>query len=561
MLSYIRKNLFIFLFLLCKYESINLPNRKFVLNVKGNSDNLYFYYITLLLGKEKQSQSFILDTTSSITTSPCNFCISCGDHMNDYYIINSNNSIIDINSEECKSLPNILDPSTTLKNNQLDKKNCYFSAKIENDQILGLYSYKFVSFESITSEINNEDELNNYVLKEEEFQLPLGCSLKETGFLMSSLSDGIIGLNNNDKSFVSMMYRKELIPNNLFTLCLNKEGGYFSLGDIDTKYHICSEIKYVEYIPSSEIYELESEKIIINNNEIPTKYTSIIDSSSTISYFPEEIFNNISMAFFMICSEYEGQCGKLKRIEGYGICSDFKNSENYLNAIKYILPIIQIKFRNYTFNWEPKNYLLNFYFKNIKNKIRTCFGIDTEKNLNKIILGTNFMHGYDIIFDRTNYKIGFCEASCSRNMTEKNEIISRKSKIEEEMNISRNETKDKNKNDKKYFINDLHNKYNYPNYEKDKIIEGKNKNIKKNVDRQYYKYLIFSLITIFILLIFFILGNNYYNKNIISKRQIHLDKNNLIHSHFNQIKDVNKENLSTQKIELIETNESHNYHN
>ncbi len=43
--------------------------------------------------------------------------------------------------------------------------------------------------------------------------------------------------------------------------------------------------------------------------------------------------------------------------------------------------------------------------------------------------------------------------------------------------------------------------------------------------------------------------------------QIHLDKNNLIHSHFNQIKDVNKENLSTQKIELIETNESHNYHN
>ena len=146
-------------------------------------------------------------------------------------------------------------------------------------------------------------------------------------------------------------------------------------------------------------------------------------------------------------------------------------------------------------------------------------------------------------------------------MTEKNVIISRKSKIEEEMNISRNETKDKNKNDKKYFINDLHNKYNYPSYEKDKIIEGKNKNIKKNVDRQYYKYLIFSLITIFILLIFFILGNNYYNKNIISKRQIHLGKNNLIHSHFNQIKDVNKENLSTQKIELIETNESHNYHN
>ena len=94
--------------------------------------------------------------------------------------------------------------------------------------------------------------------------------------------------------------------------------------------------------------------------------------------------------------------------------------------------------------------------------------------------------------------------------------------------------------------------------EKDKIIEGNNKTIKKTVNRQYYKYLIFSLILIFILLIFFILGNNYYNNNIISKRQIHLSKNNLVNSHFNEIKDINKTNLSTQKIELIDTNDNHN---
>ena len=558
MYSYIRKYLFIFLFLSCQYVSINLSKRKFVLNVKGNSDNLYFYYITLLLGKEKQSQSFILDTTSSTTTSPCNFCTNCGDHMNDYYIINSNSSIIDLNSEECKSLPNTLESPMIIKDKQLDKRNCYFLTKIEKDEILGIYSYNSISFESITSKINNEDELDNYVIKEEEYQLPLGCSIKESGFIMSSSADGIFGLNNNDKSFISMMYRKDLLQNNLFTLCLNKEGGYFSLGDIDTKYHICSEIKYVQYIPSSEIYELEIESIIIKNIEIPTKYFSIIDSSSTISYFPEEIFNNISMAFFMICSEYEGQCGKLKRIEGYGICSDFKNYENYINAMKYILPTIQIKFMNYTFNWEPKNYLLNFYFKNTKSKIRTCFGIDTEKNLNKIILGTNFMHGYDIIFDRTNYKIGFCEASCSRNMSEKNEIISSKAKIEEEMNISGIEIRHKKRESKNIFRNELNNIYNYPNYEKDKIIDGKNKTIKKTVNRQYYKYLIFSLILIFILLIFFILGNNYYNNNIISKRQINISKNNLVNSHFNEIKDVNKTNLSTQKIELIDTNDIHN---
>ena len=145
MYSYIRKYLFIFLFLSCKYVSINLSNRKFVLNVKGNSDNLYFYYITLLLGKEKQSQSFILDTTSSTTTSPCNFCTSCGDHMNDYYIINSNSSIIDLNSEECKSLPNTLESPMIIKDKQLDKGNCYFLTKIEKDEILGIYSTYLIS--------------------------------------------------------------------------------------------------------------------------------------------------------------------------------------------------------------------------------------------------------------------------------------------------------------------------------------------------------------------------------------------------------------------------------
>ena len=98
----IRNYLYIILFISYEYVTINPSNRNFILNIKGNSDNLYFYYITMFLGTEKQIQNYILDTTSSITTSPCNLCSYCGDHLNDYYIINSNSSIININSEECK---------------------------------------------------------------------------------------------------------------------------------------------------------------------------------------------------------------------------------------------------------------------------------------------------------------------------------------------------------------------------------------------------------------------------------------------------------------------------
>ena len=68
MYSYYRKFIFIFIFLLCKCVAIVFQDNKLVLNVRGNSEYLFFYYITLFIGEEKQNQSFILDTSTSITT-------------------------------------------------------------------------------------------------------------------------------------------------------------------------------------------------------------------------------------------------------------------------------------------------------------------------------------------------------------------------------------------------------------------------------------------------------------------------------------------------------------
>ena len=550
-LSYIRKILFIFLFLSSKYESINpSSDKKYVLNVKGNSDKLYFYYITAFIGKEKQIQTFLLDTTSSVTTSPCNLCSSCGDHFNEYYIINQTKSLINNNTSECRILTNVFDNNKFDKDIKIDANSCKFISTLDNEKIFGVYSNNLVSFESIIPEMMNETEVDEYISKDNEFQMPMGCSLKETGFLMSALADGIIGLNNNVKSFISMMYRKQFIPQNLFSLCLDNEGGYLSLGNIYTKYHICPEIEYIDYNPTKESYEIKTEKIQIKDIEIKSEYISIINSGSTITYFPEQVFNEISYAFFSICSEYNGQCGELKRIEGYGICSDFKNTDIYLNATRYIFPLIKIKFNNYEFIWKPKNYVLNFSFK---NKIRACLGIDTEKNLNKIILGTNFMHGYDIIFDRTNFKIGFCEASCGRKTIYKNNSVS----IEEEMKKYENEIKNNIKiikNDKK--DEDDINYYN--DYHSDDDRKEFINNTSINTNKTYYKYLIIALVIIFILFIIYLLANNIYYENPLSESNNNLLKNNnSTNSAHSEIKDINKMNSLVQKVELIENDNTH----
>ena len=550
-LSYIRKILFIFLFLSSKYESINpSSDKKYVLNVKGNSDKLYFYYITAFIGKEKQIQTFLLDTTSSVTTSPCNLCSSCGDHFNEYYIINQTKSLINNNTSECRILTNVFDNNKFDKDIKIDANSCKFISTLDNEKIFGVYSNNLVSFESIIPEMMNETEVDEYISKDNEFQMPIGCSLKETGFLMSALADGIIGLNNNVKSFISMMYRKQFIPQNLFSLCLDNEGGYLSLGNIYTKYHICPEIEYIDYNPTKESYEIKTEEIQIKDIEIKSEYISIINSGSTITYFPEQVFNEISYAFFSICSEYNGQCGELKRIEGYGICSDFKNTDIYFNATRYIFPLIKIKFNNYKFTWKPKNYVLNFSFK---NKIRACLGIDTEKNLNKIILGTNFMHGYDIIFDRTNFKIGFCEASCGRKTIYKNNSVS----IEEEMKKYENEIKNNIKiikNDKKdeddiNYYNDYHS-----DDDRKEFID----NTSINTNKIYYKYLIIALVIIFILFIIYFLANNIYYENALSESNNNLVKNNnSTNSAHSEIKDINKMNSLVQKVELIENDNTH----
>lgn len=550
-LSYIRKILFIFLFLSSKYESINpSSDKKYVLNVKGNSDKLYFYYITAFIGKEKQIQTFLLDTTSSVTTSPCNLCSSCGDHFNEYYIINQTKSLINKDTSECRILTNVFDNNKFDKDIKIDANSCKFISTLDNEKIFGVYSNNLVSFESIIPEMMNETEVDEYISKDNEFQMPMGCSLKETGFLMSALADGIIGLNNNVKSFISMMYRKQFIPQNLFSLCLDNEGGYLSLGNIYTKYHICPEIEYIDYNPTKESYEIKTEKIQIKDIEIKSEYISIINSGSTITYFPEQVFNEISYAFFSICSEYNGQCGELKRIEGYGICSDFKNTDIYLNATRYIFPLIKIKFNNYEFIWKPKNYVLNFSFK---NKIRACLGIDTEKNLNKIILGTNFMHGYDIIFDRTNFKIGFCEASCGRKTIYKNNSVT----IEEEMKKYENEIKNNIKiikNDKKdeddiNYYNDYHS-----DDDRKEFID----NTSINTNKTYYKYLIIALVIIFILFIIYFLANNIYYENALSESNNNLVKNNnSTNSAHSEIKDINKMNSLVQKVELIENDNTH----
>jgi len=537
-------------------QSIDLLNSKFVLNVKGNTHYLNFYYTTLFFGKERQNQTFLLDTTSSITTSPCTRCPSCGDHVNEYYTIKSNSSIIKSDSYACISLPSILNKSTDINFNE---NICNFYSNFEDRaKIKGFYTKNLISFEPVTSKINSEEDEEEYISNKSEFEIPLGCTLQETGEFQTRIADGVMGLNNDKKSFVSLMYDMKIIKRNLFSLCFDEYGGYFSLGEIDSKYHLNSTINYVDLKPKSNLYELDIKNIIVDNTVIKNKYTAIIDSSSTISYFPKDVFNLMITGFFSSCADLEGKCGDIVRSEGYGVCADFKKEKDLNYAIYFSWPSININFNNYSLVWKPINYYMNF---TSRNKIRACLGFETDEKIKNIILGTNFMHGYDIIFDKENNKIGFVEAVCSRKNSEKINKINSKIKIEEERKNREKMEKEKNLKILEKIRKEEEEKRRKKNVDlKQDEIQNKNINNKTSIsDKEdklgfYWNRVYLLFFAIFIIFIAFILIN-YVNCNN-NENSKEIKDHTLIQTDKIEEKDINNSKTFGQIIEMI--NESEN---
>ena len=566
-----------FLFIYICISVLEITQEQFIIKINGNSQYLNYYYITLFLGETKENQTYLLDTTSSVTTSPCSFCTSCGEHINDYYQIKSNLSIIKSETMECISLPNILDNKLYPKYN--DNDYCNFLLNFNDGaEINGFYAYNLIRFEQIKLKKNmteDEDE-NEYISNKSEFYLPIGCSMNENGGFQTRIADGVFGLNNNVNSLISIMHNMNLTNKNIFSLCLDDDGGYLSLGDIDRKYHLYPDINYVNLSSNNDLYELEINKFFVGSFEINNKYISIIDTSSTISYFPKDLFNMILAGLFYECIDKDEECGKIKRIEGYGICAEFNNSNETNNAIYSSFPLIKIVFNDYEFNWKPKNYYLN---STSKVKYRVCLGIEIDENINNtIVLGTNFMHGYDIIFDKEENRIGFVEAECGRKMSKKINLINEIKKKEEEeeernkkittKNDEENTDNEKNQENQENLENQENeeNEENQENQENEKIKENEenqenekenkiNENIDSNINNNYNKnskfyFALLVIFVLFIIAIIIIIIDNRKEKNKLYTHLIINDKN----------KEENISNLKPlgQVIEMVDTNKEEN---
>ena len=85
--------------------------------------------------------------------------------------------------------------------------------------------------------------------------------------------------------------------------------------------------------------------------------------------------------------------------------------------------------------------------------MKTCLGFEDTK-LEKIILGTTWMHGYEVIFDLDKSMIGFASADCNKGMhiieKEESGVIEQSKKEVEELESKKEIQKEKENNEIKY---------------------------------------------------------------------------------------------------------------
>ena len=376
-------------------NSKNLFLRKlsFPSNVYGSAFGLNYYYTNLYLGENMEKQTYIIDTGSSITTSPCTKCSKCGKHLNNYFSLNDNSDIL-CNDNKCK----------IVKSHCGSKNRCSFSTSYsEGSSLEGVFVNKLIRLDKNYNQIEGK-------------YAPIGCTTSETHLFLTQKADGIMGLANSEYNFISTMNKVGLLENNIFGLCLAQIGGYFSMGEINNTFHK-EKINYIKMERSSMFYSITMNNIYINDKKLnsykKSKYQTIIDSGTTISYFPNEVYNEILETINNICNSYENgnACGKYDYDKDLGPCFIFDDLEkmnkgvfNYWPNFSFILG------NNYNFRWTPRQYFFNI---SNKKRLKGCMGFNKQGW--RFTMGSTWMIGHDIIFDLKNQKIGIAEANCDKN--------------------------------------------------------------------------------------------------------------------------------------------------
>ncbi len=100
--------------------------------------------------------------------------------------------------------------------------------------------------------------------------------------------------------------------------------------------------------------------ILINRKDtyINSEYFTVIDSGTTVSYFPRDLYSKLKKEVNEFCSQINKCLGDSFNSD-MGICFRLKTNINYLQ-FRESMPNLNFIFENdINYEWNPENYLFN----------------------------------------------------------------------------------------------------------------------------------------------------------------------------------------------------------
>ncbi|KAI3970222.1 hypothetical protein MKW92_052709 [Papaver armeniacum] len=252
----------------------------------------------------------------------------------------------------------------------------------------------------------------------ENSSIIFGCGTRQTGNLASSSGalDGLIGFGASDASMVSQLASSGKVKKK-FAHCLDGKngGGIFAIGDV-----VQPTLKSTPLVPNATHYKVNMEFVQVGNKvlDIPkqvfeagNRTGTIIDSGTTLTYLPGEIFDPLRQ---MILTSQANL--SIHLVDDLLECFIFDKS------IDDSFPTITFGFKNsLQLKVYPHDYLIPY-------KNEWCFGLQDSGKLKSdavdyfIILGDLVLTNKLVIYDLENQVLGLSDYNCSSTIGLKDEV-------------------------------------------------------------------------------------------------------------------------------------------
>ncbi|CAK9058993.1 Pentatricopeptide repeat-containing protein At2g41720 (Protein EMBRYO DEFECTIVE 2654) [Durusdinium trenchii] len=367
--------------------------------IYGNVNKYAYYFADLMVGTPPQLTSVIVDTGSHLLAFPCGGCgDKCGHHLEPAVDISKSSTA---HWEHCDQVPEEQGRCKCSSDNRCKYSETYS----EGSAITGHW---FMD----KARLGDSFENNTAV------EVKMGCHDSENKLFYTQKANGIMGLApilpaawapqeaaRAPEILEDLFRHKQHIDSRVFALCLGNWGGMLAVGGPNHDYHHegitwigMSSLGYYVVHPSQ--FHVDSLVVAASSDEFGK---AIIDSGTTLSYFPSQVFARLITNIETYCGTHEScHAGK-----------DPTNSHcwrlNDPSASPEGFPTLHLKFDQgaEVVSWEPASYLSE------RGYGVWCYAIAESQN-GDTILGISWMLHRDTIFDLGQRRIGMASADCPR---------------------------------------------------------------------------------------------------------------------------------------------------